>query len=85
MNPDHPAPISPATRPRCLFCDKPLRQRVKSVYRRIETPNLVGGIDAHTEVEQQPTGLYGVAGEGFFCTLTCGFDWAVQLARQGHR
>ena len=81
MNPA--IPNTKTGRPRCLTCHKPLRPWTRVESTRIETPNPLGGTDVHTVDRAIPVpGRFGLSGEGFFCTIGCGYDFGVAAARR---
>ncbi len=62
--------------PRCLGCGKRLAEVMDHRPRRVEVP---GGF--MTVTDKVPTGRYGYLGNGYFCTLRCGFQYGVSNAR----
>lgn len=61
----------PKTNPECQFCRCSLNQ--------VHVPKLVEG-----EMKRSPTGRFGYHGDGLFCSLRCGYAFALRsLASAG--
>lgn len=68
-------------RPVCLFCKKVLREDTRldkeaheAFYQRMGAPTQ----EQYKRMYGLPTGRFGYGGTGYFCTLTCGYQWAVR-------
>lgn len=74
--------IEATKRPRCVKCNKALAPQHRPEFRQVQSPNAEGGLDLKTiEVRGALLG-YGYAATGFFCTLTCGYWYAVDRLRE---
>jgi hypothetical protein len=66
--------------PKCRTCQAKLRPNKKRASRTVQTPNLVGSLDTHTEDVEEPDGTYGH--HNLFCTFMCGYWYGVRCAGQ---
>jgi hypothetical protein len=76
-----PGPAPTGQRPLCLFCRKELRPN----YRNPEMPFAVYGNPQAKRAwskanPKQFKGTYGGYGDNRFCSLTCGYGWAIRHA-----
>jgi len=70
------------TPPLCMACKKQLRPHFQEVQKKIETPNLAGGLDHRTEtVKTDVVEWWGFDSNNLFCTLRCGYVYAVASIR----
>ena len=71
-----PAPVVPAGEtPMCRHCSRKLRPEFKLVSTRVETPD--GGY--YTVDEPGELKGFGYMARGYFCSLRCGWGFAVDL------
>lgn len=65
MTSDRPTEQRRAKNPRCFYCDKPMNQVV--------TIERWAGKKRRTK-----TGTFGYRGNGWFCSLRCGYAWSLR-------
>lgn len=66
MTSDRPTEQRRAKNPRCFYCDKPMNQVIRRYHSgfRLERP--------------VKTGTFGYQGNGWFCSLRCGYAWSLR-------
>lgn len=81
----NPTPDIPHT---CLWCGKKLVFVQHDEYRteeRVGPTGLKERCEVRTGTKKRIHGAPGPYGDGFFCTLSCGYQFGCELARKGRR
>jgi len=67
-------------RPRCVHCGKRLAVNFKFEWDKVELPDGMGFTS-----KRRRAGIrgYGYNSDGVFCTLRCGYLWALSRVQQG--
>jgi hypothetical protein len=76
-----------STRPHCQQCQKELRPvsteagMKKSIERQTRIGYTVAAIEMSREYYRRTLGTYGYGGHGLFCSLRCGYYYALDKLR----
>jgi hypothetical protein len=81
------------TRPKCLWCGNPMSQNYRTteegwdwnLHRHLKQTHGEEWFEMWLKDQRKPTGTYGKSGNGWFCSLRCGFAWAVNSLREKER
>jgi hypothetical protein len=74
--------MKPEHCPQCAQCKKRLAPTYVTHEVKVETMNALGGIDTKTVAERDPNTIegFGYHARGKFCSLRCGYEWAMVRA-----